>query len=67
MHGCLQHKGKIGNVFADKTGYNQVADENNIIIIYPQATSSVALSNPNGCWDWWGYINENYGEHIVIC
>ena len=39
--------GKIGNVFADKTGYNQVADANNIIIIYPQATSSV-LSNPNG-------------------
>jgi hypothetical protein len=39
--------GKIGNIFADKTGFNQVADANNIIILYPQATSSI-LSNPNG-------------------
>ena len=60
LHGCSQGKYLIGTIFADKTGYNQVADANNIIILYPQAKSSL-LTNPNGCFDWWGYTNANYG------
>jgi hypothetical protein len=61
LHGCLQGRYKIGTVFAENTGFNQVADANDIIILYPQATSSL-MSNPNGCWDWWGYINSNYAN-----
>ena len=30
--------------------YNQHAEKNNIIILYPQATSTPL--NPNGCFDW---------------
>ncbi len=56
FHGCLQGKYNIGNIFADKTGYNQVADDNDIIIIYPQAKAT-SVSNPNGCWDWWLIIS----------
>ena len=51
MHGCLQNREKIGNIYAKYSGYNQVADLNNIIIVYPQAKSSFLL-NPNACWDW---------------
>ncbi|CAJ0960722.1 unnamed protein product [Ranitomeya imitator] len=40
---------KLGDKYARYTGYNQVADLNNFIILYPQAKSN--LSNPNGCWD----------------
>lgn len=55
FHGCLQGKHAVGDVYAKNTGYNEVAELNNIIIIYPQATSSMMLGNLNGCFDWWGY------------
>lgn len=60
LHGCVQQKEKIGNIYAVNAGYNQVADLNDIVVIYPQAKASSAQSNPNGCWDWWGYGDANY-------
>ncbi len=51
LHTCLQGKYNIGSIFVDKTGYNQVADANDIIVIYPQAKATSG-SNANGCWDW---------------
>ena len=32
-----------------------------MIILYPYAKSSLP-SNPNGCWDWWGYTDKNYAN-----
>ncbi|RNA00347.1 polyhydroxybutyrate depolymerase [Brachionus plicatilis] len=61
LHGCLQGKYKLGNVYAANTGYNQVADLNNFIILYPQAVNNF-FSNPNGCFDWWGYTDANYSN-----
>ena len=60
LHGCVQGKYKIGYSFIKNSGFNQVADANNIIVIYPQAKSN--LLNPNGCWDWWGYTDTNFGN-----
>ncbi|MFI7606242.1 poly(3-hydroxybutyrate) depolymerase [Micromonospora sp. NPDC049366] len=54
LHGCLQGYGKVGTAFVDRANLNQYADTNNMIVLYPQATTSAA--NPNGCWDWWGYL-----------
>lgn len=45
----------FGLQFVKYAGYNQWADTNNLIILYPQAQKSAAM-NPRGCWDWWGYI-----------
>jgi poly(3-hydroxybutyrate) depolymerase len=53
FHGCSQGRYKVGDEFARNSGYNEVGELNNIIIIYPQAISSAV--NPYGCWDWWGY------------
>lgn len=61
FHGCLQGKSVVGNVYAKNSGYNQVADLNNFIVIYPQVKSSIYGGNPSGCWDWWGYTNSNFG------
>jgi len=58
LHGCKQTVNDIGNVFYTKSGYNEWAEANNIIIIYPQVISSVL--NPEGCWDWFGYTGMNY-------
>jgi hypothetical protein len=38
----------------------EVADSNNIIVLYPQVkTSSINPINPRGCWDFWGYTSNN--------
>jgi len=56
FHGCLQTQNLIGTVFAQYTGLNEYAEANNVIVLYPYATtSSINPINPNGCWDWWGY------------
>ncbi|KAM5173003.1 poly(3-hydroxybutyrate) depolymerase-like [Mantella aurantiaca] len=60
FHGCLQAREKLGDKYARNTGYNQVADLNNLIILYPQAKSN--MSNMNGCWDWWGFSSIYYAN-----
>lgn len=60
FHGCVQDLSSIGNQYAVDTGFNSWAEANNIIVLYPYAISSVMPSNPNSCWDWWGYTGSNY-------
>jgi poly(3-hydroxybutyrate) depolymerase len=57
LHGCLQNFDEIGWAFIDDAGINEWADTNNIIVLYPQ-TVAMNASNPGGCWDWWGYLND---------
>jgi poly(3-hydroxybutyrate) depolymerase len=57
LHGCEQYAGKIGDNYYTGTGYNEIADTNKIIVLYPQTTTSD--SNPKGCWDFWGYSGED--------
>jgi poly(3-hydroxybutyrate) depolymerase len=60
LHGCKQDVGAIGRRFIEQSGYNAWADANRIIVIFPQAEASSFLpQNPNGCWDWWSYVNHN--------
>eukprot|EP00695_Tsukubamonas_globosa_P003178 TRINITY_DN502_c0_g1_i1.p2 TRINITY_DN502_c0_g1~~TRINITY_DN502_c0_g1_i1.p2 ORF type:complete len:141 (-),score=69.32 TRINITY_DN502_c0_g1_i1:69-491(-) len=65
LHGCSQTIADIGDVYYTKTGINDWAESNNIIVLYPQAYK-MSLSNPNGCWDWWGYTNSNYAVKTGI-
>ncbi|XP_039269886.2 poly(3-hydroxybutyrate) depolymerase-like isoform X2 [Styela clava] len=62
IHGCEQGDSFIGDSYVMETGYNEVAALNNIIVIYPQA-SVIPISNPDGCWDFWGYTDSNYAYH----
>ena len=59
FHGCLQDRKSIGDVYAANAGFNQWAEANNIVVVYPYAVANAVLGNPNACWDWWGY-NDNY-------
>jgi hypothetical protein len=45
----------VGNAYVTKAGYLEAAELNNIILLFPQTVATVA--NPQGCWDWWGYLN----------
>ncbi|UTH75773.1 PHB depolymerase family esterase [Chromobacterium sp. IIBBL 290-4] len=58
LHGCQQYAGKVGDAFYAHTGYNNWADSNHILVLYPQTTTSTA--NPQGCWDWFGYTGPAY-------
>lgn len=65
FHGCKQGRSYVSNTFALYAGYNQLAEVNNLVILYPQATySTVVPYNPNGCWDWWGYSAPSYASKI---
>ena len=60
FHGCLQGDTVIGDKYYRSTGYNELADTNNIIVLYPQAKISKSIPlNPEGCWDWWGYSSQD--------
>jgi poly(3-hydroxybutyrate) depolymerase len=73
FHGCDQYpsheyfdlsQGKtvrFGMTFVKNSGFNQWADGNRIVVLYPQA-EAVAGANPNGCWDWWGFDDPDYAQ-----
>ncbi len=55
-HGCLQGYKVIGDLYYNTLGYNEIADTNNLVLLYPQVQpSNKAPFNPQGCWDFWGY------------
>ncbi|HSV34733.1 MAG TPA: poly(3-hydroxybutyrate) depolymerase [Ramlibacter sp.] len=74
LHGCKQgynytnyvngrpdinNQPPYGNRYITTTGYNHIADSNDIIVLYPQAQGADggSMQNPDGCWDWWGYTS----------
>jgi poly(3-hydroxybutyrate) depolymerase len=61
LHGCEQGRSFVGDTFATKAGYLEVAELNNIIVVFPQILKSTIFpTNPMGCWDWWGYSSVYY-------
>ena len=61
FHGCQQSTAYVGDAFATLTGYNEWAETNKLVVLYPQVDSSrIAPMNPMGCWDWWGYTDDNF-------
>lgn len=59
LHGCQMNTGYIQDQFVKTAGYNEWAENNQIIVLYPQASKDT-FTNPNGCWDWFGYTGINY-------
>ena len=66
LHGCKQNFDTIGDRYSRHAGYNEWANTNQLVILYPQTVVGDPLLdfgtplNPFGCWDWWGYTNFNY-------
>jgi poly(3-hydroxybutyrate) depolymerase len=63
LHGCKQDYGDIQDRYINYAGYNAWADTNNIVVLYPQTQFGsgvgVAPTNPQACWDWFGYVNQD--------
>ena len=58
LHGCGQNTDALGDTYARHTGYNRWADNNRIVVLYPQTSAEAT----NGCWDWWGYTGTDYAR-----
>lgn len=63
FHGCRQNVDARGadrahDDFVRDAGYNRWAAASRIVVLYPQTTASA--SNPNRCWDFWGYSGPDY-------
>jgi poly(3-hydroxybutyrate) depolymerase len=66
LHGCLQTADQIGTTFVEQSGLNAYADTNDFVVLYPQATpQNGAIGNPQGCWDWWGYLGPGDIEYAT--
>ena len=88
LHGCKQGASYVnlvdglpdkansppyGNRYVTTTGYNEIADANDIVVLYPQVEGidDGRTQNPEGCWDWWGYscpdaeTPDYYSQHAI--
>jgi poly(3-hydroxybutyrate) depolymerase len=61
LHGCKQEAARIGNRWVAQAGINEWADTNRLVVVYPDtiASSAPGPTNPNACFDWWGYSNQS--------
>jgi hypothetical protein len=58
LHGCEQDEGDVKRQFVDDAGFNAWADNNHLIVLYPQTKASGFWpTNWYACWDWWGYVD----------
>jgi hypothetical protein len=70
LHGCLQNAETVGEAFVRHAGYNEWAEANRIVVLYPQTAASgervggmrLGTSNPQACWDWWGFTGDDYAR-----
>ena len=61
LHGCAQSAEVVGSDFIEMSGFLPWAEKNGIVLAFPQVRKSIAMPmNPHGCWDWWGYTDEDY-------
>lgn len=58
FHGCAQNQETVGDAFITGSGFARWADTNQIIVLFPQVETTA--TNPQGCWDWWGYTGSAY-------
>ena len=67
LHGCKQYAALIGNRWVTEAGINEWADTNNLVVVYPDtlASSAPGPTNPNGCFDWWGYSNQDDANYAL--
>jgi len=61
FHGCGQTTVDLNEIYYSHIGFNEWAETNNIVVLYPQTDHSEYYPfNPHGCWDFWGYTGQDY-------
>lgn len=60
LHGCQMNPEFVQDTYVKNAGYNEWAESNNIVVLYPQA--SKPFQNPQACWDWFGLTGPDYAN-----
>lgn len=58
LHGCMQSPSIAGKAFTEGAGFNEWAESNRVVVLYP--ATFISDGNPNGCWDWFGYSGADF-------
>lgn len=58
LHGCAQDPSIAGASLVRDGGFNALAEKTGAVVLYPAAKKG--MTNPQGCWDWWGYTGKGY-------
>lgn len=58
FHGCQMNPDFIQDKFAEHAGFNEWAESNHIVVLYPYSAKSA--DNPYACWDWFGFTGQDY-------
>jgi len=58
LHGCTQEKGWVEDGYVQRTGFVELAKKNDIVVMFPQIKHNF-FYNPNGCWNFQGYLNDS--------
>lgn len=61
LHGCQMNPNWIQDKFARLAGYNEWAETNQIVVLYPQS-AKLGTVNPYSCWDWFGFTGPDYAN-----
>lgn len=61
FHGCGNGMEVLGKEYYSNVGLNEVAEANDMIILYPQA--AISDDNPLGCFDGWGFTSQDNSDH----
>lgn len=59
LHGCQMNPDFIKQKFVIESGFNEWAETNNIVVLYPQSARD-KRGNPYACWDWYGFTGADY-------
>jgi len=62
FHGCMASRQFVGMNHVLKSGFLEVAEANNIIVVFPQNVN--ATGNEIGCWDTYGFTGENFANQL---
>jgi hypothetical protein len=58
FHGCFTGRDFVGTSHVLNSGFLQVAEANNIIVVFPQNVKSI--ENDIGCWDTYGFTGKDF-------
>ena len=60
----------IGSEFIETAGFMEVADSNDMVIIFPSTIARALIANPGGCFNWFGYLGDlvrQFGVFPIFC
>ena len=58
FHGCTMQPENIGTDFITTIGFPELADANDLVVLFPSTIGSLLAGNPNGCFNWVGYLGD---------